>query len=106
MITDGVDLRGLKPQMALAYCIAQAVYARRNYDCWITSASDGKHGPDSLHYSGCGLDLRTRHLRAESVHLVYSELRAALGKQFDVVLEDDHIHVEFDPKESEPDRES
>lgn len=101
MIKAGVDLRGLTPQMAVAYTIACAVYQRQNYDCVITSGSDGKHGPNSLHYSGKALDIRTNNLRSESVHPLYLKLKQALGLQFDVVLETDHIHLEFDPKEPE-----
>lgn len=99
MIKAGVDLRGLTPQMAVAYTIACTVYQRHNYDCVITSGSDGKHGPNSLHYSGKALDLRTNNLRSESVHPIYLKLKQALGEQFDVVLESDHIHLEWDPKE-------
>lgn len=99
MIKAGVDLRGLKPQVAIAYTIACMVYQRYGQPCWITSGSDGKHGPQSLHYQGAALDLRTRHLTIEQIPLIYRELKLALGEQFDVVLEPDHIHVEFDPKE-------
>lgn len=102
MIKPGVDLRGLAPQMAVAYCIAQDVYREKvGMSCVITSGSDGKHGPNSLHYSGKALDLRTNSLRPEQVHPVFVALKTALGGQFDVVLEEDHIHVEFDPKETE-----
>lgn len=106
MIKAGVDLRGLTPQMAVAYTIASAVYQRHNYECVITSGSDGKHGPNSLHYSGRALDLRTNHLRAESVHPIYMKLKQALGEQFDTVLESDHIHIEFQPKEHHKDPEN
>lgn len=99
MIKTGVDLRGMQPQMAVAFCIAQGIFERHAKECVITSCSDGKHGPNSLHYKGKALDLRTRHLRPEQVHPVFLELRTALGPQFDVVLEDDHMHLEFDPKE-------
>lgn len=101
MIKTGVDLRGLQPQMAIAYTIACQVYQEKSAVlCVITSASDGKHGPNSLHYKGMALDLRTNSLRAEQVHPVYTALKIALGDQFDVVLETDHIHLEFDPKDA------
>lgn len=96
MIKNGVDLRGLSPQMAIAYTIATKCYGQ--YDCVITSASDGKHGPNSLHYKGCALDLRTRHLNGQQLQAIYAELKESLGDQFDVVLEADHIHLEYQPK--------
>lgn len=102
MIKLGVDLRGLAPQMAIAYVIAMQVYqAQAGVPCVITSGSDGTHGPNSLHYKGKALDFRTNTLRAEQVHPVYLALKAALGAQFDVVLEATHLHVEYDPKEPE-----
>ena len=101
MIKVGVDLRGIHPQIAVAYCIASAIYRdKAGIPCVITSASDGKHGPNSLHYKGLALDLRTSSLKPEQQSSVHLALQAALGSQFDVVLEDDHIHLEFDPKDT------
>ena len=96
VIKNGVDLRGLSPQMAIAYTIACRCYGQ--YDCVITSASDGKHGPNSLHYKGQALDLRTRHLPEPAVQGIIDRLKTALGGQFDVVRESDHAHIEFQPK--------
>lgn len=101
MIKPGVDLRGLGPQMVLAYVMADRVYHEiAGTACVITSGSDGKHGPNSLHYKGKALDFRTNSLRPEQVHPIFLALTQALGAQYDVVLEDDHIHCEYDPKES------
>ena len=97
MIKNGVDLRGLTPQMAIAYTIACRCYGQ--YDCVITSASDGKHGPNSLHYKGQALDLRTRHLNGQGLQAVFHKLKDSLGPQFDVVMEATHFHIEWDPKD-------
>ena len=102
MIKSGVDIRGLQPQMAVAYTIACWTYWDHSLpsQCVITSASDGTHMANSLHYKGLALDLRTRDMdpvtRMEIVH----DLKARLGAQFDVVIESDHLHVEFQPKDS------
>lgn len=102
MIKPGVDLRGLCPQMVLAYMIAMQVYTEKaGVPCVITSGSDGKHVPNSLHYKGKALDFRTNNLRPEQVHPVFLALKEALGAQYDTVLESDHVHCEYDPKESE-----
>ena len=104
MIKLGVDLRGLKPQMAIAYTIACEIYRKHAGSaaaCVITSGTDGKHGPSSLHYKGLALDLRINTILPEVRPLVERDLKWALGPQFDVVLESDHFHVEFDPKEGD-----
>jgi hypothetical protein len=102
MLKHGVDLRGIQPQMAVAYTIAEAIYwDKAGVHCVITSCSDGRHGPNSLHYKGMALDLRTSNLRPEQLHPVFNALKTALGVQFDTVMESDHIHCEFDPKEPE-----
>lgn len=99
MIKQGVDIRGLKPEMVIAYVIACNVYNKYSALCTITSALDGVHSVGSLHGKGYALDLRTNNIAPDFVQLIVVDLRVALGSLFDVVLEKDHIHVEFDPKE-------
>jgi hypothetical protein len=101
MIKPGVDLRGIKPQMAIAYSIAQAIYHRHSGQsaCVITSASDGTHGPNSLHYQGLALDLRTSNVIPALMLKIVRDLKLELGLQFDVVDEGDHVHIEFQPKD-------
>lgn len=89
----------------------------------LTSGIDGTHGGESLHYQGKAWDFaipyplnnppagqkNALHLKAVSLcerlwqalnntTIAYDE-RWDLGdkKQYDVVLENDHIHVEYDP---------
>ena len=98
-IKPGVDVRGLRPEILPALLAAYDVLGpTRDEGCVITSAVEGKHGPDSLHYEGLALDFRTRHLPHVTQVALASELRSRLGEQYDVVLEEDHLHVEFDPK--------
>lgn len=99
MIKSGVDLRGLSPQMAIAYTIACGIYVSHGKRCRITSGVEGKHGHNSLHYKGQALDLGTRDYQDQLKVTIRDEMKEALGDQFDVVLEPTHLHVEFDPKE-------
>lgn len=102
MIKPGVDLRNLEPQMAVAYTIACAVYLTLAKSvCVITSAFDSVHGVNTLHQRDgkCrALDLRTNTFHPELVAMLHQSLKEALGPQFDIVLEKDHLHIEFDPK--------
>jgi len=68
----------------------------------ITSASDSTHKKESLHYglkgdSRCrAVDLRIKNLT--NPQETAKELKRRLGPDFDIVLEADHIHLEYDPK--------
>ena len=69
-----------------------------NRELVITSATDGKHLKRSLHYKSLALDIRTRDMEFNEAQLIASDLRKHLGQKYDVVVEKDHIHVEFDQK--------
>jgi hypothetical protein len=64
----------------------------------ITSGTDGKHMADSLHYSGNAIDLRCRDINPGMMPAYLAALKERLGPEFDIVLEEDHVHVEYDPK--------
>jgi hypothetical protein len=63
----------------------------------ITSLLDGVHSKNSLHYSGNAFDLRVWYYTEKQKKALVEKLTLALGKDFDVIDEGDHIHVEFDP---------
>lgn len=98
MIKHGVDVRGLQPEMLLAIQESREIYRAFGVAFVITSVKDGQHMPGSLHFTGQAVDVRTRHLHTDSRALVAEAINRALGTQYDVVLESDHIHIEFDPK--------
>ena len=98
-LKEGVSLRKLQPQAVLMAVVMDQIYGANGIkECVITSGDEGKHKPNSLHYVGLALDFRSREMTAVKQIKVISEARAALGRDFDVVLEPNHIHVEADPK--------
>jgi hypothetical protein len=88
----------LTSQMIKALPIIDAVYLHYGQTAVITSAKDGKHMKWSKHYSGNAIDLRTNFFDKETQIKVTGQLQSQLGDAFDVVLEGNHIHLEFDPK--------
>lgn len=79
----------------MALCIAHELYRERAETLTITSLVDGTHSRGSLHYVGAAADLR---LPRRHVPLIARELGKRLGRDYDVVLEKTHIHIEYQPK--------
>ena len=59
----------------------------------VTSTYEGDHQANSLHYANEAIDFR---LPDRDHSEVVVKLRQYLGKNFDVVTEVSHIHVEYD----------
>lgn len=98
-LKHNVDLTGLRPELVIAFIVANDIYKEYDSELVITSVNDSKHSATSLHFSGCAIDLRistfdNRILALEATH----KIKERLGNDFDVILEDDHIHIEWQPK--------
>ncbi len=72
--------------------------------CVITSGNDSVHKVGSLHGRDKAIDFRTKTLPERADKFKFRDtLRAIIGPDFDVILEDiggpnEHLHVEYDPK--------
>jgi len=64
----------------------------------VTSGTDGQHMVGSKHYDGAALDFRTRNLTGAERERFMRTIKRRLGRDYDVVLELDHLHIEHDPK--------
>lgn len=97
IIKPGVSLLGMRPEIMPAMMVVNEVYALHGHNLVLTSVTDGKHGANSYHYDGLAFDARTNYFKtADQVHCVAEDIRQRLGFPFDVVVEKDHIHIEFD----------
>lgn len=97
----GASLENVSWRMFWAAIVADGIYRAAGSEATITSGSDGKHSARSKHYaenneSGMveALDFRTWGVDADSIA---GKMRSKLGENYDVVVESDHIHVEYDP---------
>jgi hypothetical protein len=98
ILKNSVTLKTLQPQAVIALMVANDIYREHGYVLCVTSVCDGTHMAGNLHVSGFAVDLRIKTLPAEMAKLLSKEIRNDLTSEFDVVLESDHIHIEYDPK--------
>ena len=101
----GVTLT-VTPQIDRILRVTQVAYEKvmgNAFQVVVTSGNDGTHMKWSKHYEDKALDFRTGHtwdpplMTDAEAHAVRDELKGLLGMGFDVVLEKDHLHVEYDP---------
>lgn len=92
----GVDISRLsRPLRRKLSGIDEIFKLMSGHEAVVTSTYGGDHAANSLHYSNEAIDLRLTNSNNSEVVI---KLRQYLGKNFDVIPEVDHIHVEFDPK--------
>lgn len=96
-IKPGVRLLGLKPEIQIGLQVAEGVYAAHGWTLRLTSGVEGRHMRASLHYAGQAVDLGLPPSGTDLPAFV-AELKVALCEEFDIVLEADHAHLEFQPK--------
>jgi len=103
ILKEGVTRQGVKEPIYYAIGIAHVLYIREGHQCVVTSLTDSHADrPDSLHNQGLAVDLRIRDLPANSKQTIASSLSLILEPMgYDVVLEADHLHIEWDPKGKE-----
>lgn len=99
LLKPGVRVAGLRPEILLAVIAAERVCAEMGVDCVVTACVDGIHKAGSLHYRGLAVDLRSRDFLPGDVDKAIARIKQCLGTDYDVVLEKDHIHIEFQQKQ-------
>jgi hypothetical protein len=72
---------------------------RARVDVEVNSVDDGAPGraPATLHGDSLAVDLDTAGDRRDDLTRLAEYLRRSLAAGFDVVLESQHVHVEYDP---------
>ena len=98
-LKPGVRVFGLRPELLLAIQVAHSVFldnAERGMR--ITSIIDGKHSVGSLHYAGLAVDIGITGINPD-FGTIKAGIADALGADYDVILETDHLHIEFQPKQ-------
>ncbi len=103
-IKDGVETRGLNIKMRKVLMAADHIWKSQGQELVLTegvsdlSEAGVIHSEWSLHPFGMAVDLRTYYFTDDTKNHVAELLREELDDDYDVVVEDTHIHVERDPK--------
>ena len=96
----GVSLENVKPQTAVGMKLAEQVYMESGIEVMVvTSVNDGRHMTGSKHYTGEAFDTRIWGISTERLQMMLVRLNTLMDHLgFDIVLESDHFHIEYDPK--------
>lgn len=87
------------PQIRAAWTICDEISKRlTGKELVITSILDGKHKNESKHYIGQAFDARIFIYTPPQRNQLLKEFKNELGPDYDVILEADHFHIEYDPK--------
>ena len=97
-LKDSVNPIGLRPELIVAIIVAAEAYEKAGREFVITSLNDSTHSATSLHYAGAAVDIRTRHLALGEPEQIRDYIDERLPTDYDVILEADHIHIEYQPR--------
>ena len=97
-IKKGASVTGIRPEIVIAILVAQTIVESAGVELVITSGTDSKHSVTSLHYAGGAIDIRINKMDDGVPETVRGKIKAALGIDFDVILERTHIHIEHQPR--------
>ncbi len=90
---------GLKPEITCTISIIKDVADELELDVILSSAIDRTHSRGSLHYVGLAIDIYWERFTQFDGDEFRVNLKEQIGVHYDVVLEGDHVHVEYQPKE-------
>jgi len=99
-----VRMKGLKVEILLALLVMEQVFDKYHLGTIITAGTEiydknGKriHMIGSLHDTGYAVDLRSKHIPDACWTTFLSDLRNALGVEYQVIIHDTHLHIELQP---------
>lgn len=84
----------MTPELEKAIQAVDSILHAYGLHAVITSGNDGMHMADSCHYRNKALDFRIHHW--PDVKEMAVRIQGHLGSRYDVVVEDDHLHVEYE----------
>jgi hypothetical protein len=89
--TSVINMMGIHPRILWVTLLIESVW--NGEPVLITSVMEGEHMEGSLHYKGRAIDFRYPEIDRV---IKLEKLRKALSGLFGMVLEKDHIHIEYE----------
>lgn len=100
--TQGASISGIRPESVIGMLVALSLFNELEQPFELSSGLEGKHGRNSLHFVGLAFDVTTRGIDQRAHAEITKHLVDRLGDEFDVVYEQSHWHIEFQPENRKP----
>lgn len=99
-IRCGARAVGAKAEILCVIPLLMEIFRNHDHPFVITSLTEGTHSLNSLHRFGLAVDVdfREDQFTPQQGQWIIDDIARALGPDYDVVFEGNHIHVEYDPK--------
>ncbi len=96
-IKAGVSIVRLEKPARMALNVVGMVLDQNGIDLYVTSTDEGNHSKGSLHYANLAFDMGIKGVTQKMIDDIRKHLNGNV-KKYDVIDENDHIHIEYDPK--------
>jgi hypothetical protein len=95
IVYNNQNIENLHERMLYALLVCEYIYNKNSIELEVTWTMGGKHSVTSLHYKRRAFDFLPPK---ENKDKIIREIKLFLGKDFDIIDEINHIHIEYDPK--------
>ena len=96
-LKEDVTLVGLQPEVLIGIDRCLTIFHVNGLKMTLTAGRERGHGRHSHHYKGLAWDIRIWDIR-DLIDKYVEDIQAALGVNYQVFNEKDHIHCEYDPE--------
>lgn len=96
LFNAGVQIAFYTPRLGDPFAYACVWSLRERIDVYVTSIDDRQHGPNTLHGFSLAVDFGVAGNRMDQLERLHGFFARYLPLDYDVILERDHVHVEYD----------
>ena len=99
-LKEGVSIAGISTEILAGAMIVESIFQKYGSDIVITSGTEpeANHKEKSRHWTGDALDFRIWYVEEELLPNLAEDCQDALGPDYYVRLESDHLHISWKPR--------